>query len=136
MRKADAPGRLMIQVGLGELIDKVTILRIKSNKIKDPSKLVNVRNELETLESARTQYCADSNKFTELEDKLHAINLDLWQIEDDIRLCEANGDFGADFISLARSVYITNDKRAEVKMQINILDNSAIVEEKSYTEFN
>ncbi len=118
----------------GELIDKLTILRLKSERIADPAKLANVRHEAGTLTRTARAIARDATLDALWED-LYAINADLWRIEDDIRACEAQGNFGDDFIRLARAVYITNDRRAAVKKAINLHLGSALVEEKSYTEF-
>lgn len=126
---------ILIEVGPGELIDKITILRIKSERIADDSKLRNVRYELDVLGRARAENLPQSSELERLESELKRVNEALWEIEDDIRACEAKGDFGQTFIELARSVYIQNDKRAALKKEINLLTGSQIVEEKSYTEF-
>ena len=126
---------VVIEVGVGELIDKITILVIKSERMKDPVKLANVRHELEVLMRAREGSVPNSVKLNQLEAELKAVNSRLWNIEDEIRACEAAKDFGARFIDLARSVYIQNDSRAMLKKQINELCGSSIIEEKSYTEF-
>ena len=126
---------VMIEVGPGELIDKITILRIKSERMSDAAKLANVRLELTVLDEARKANLEDSAEMRRLESDLKSVNEALWVIEDDIRQCEADKDFGAKFVELARSVYKQNDKRAAIKKEINLLTGSAIVEEKSYTEF-
>ena len=126
---------VMIEVGTGELIDNINILRIKSERMSDAAKLANVRHELTVLEDARKANLEDSAEMRRLEGELKAVNEALWVIEDDIRQCEADKDFGPKFIELARSVYKQNDKRAAIKKEINLLTGSAIVEEKSYTEF-
>lgn len=127
---------LMIEVGAGELIDKITILTIKTARMTDPAKLQNVRHELATLNHARAAHLVQSEDLDRLEDALRAVNEALWEIEDDIRACEAARDFGPRFIELARSVYIQNDRRASLKKAINALCGSSIVEEKSYTDFS
>ncbi len=126
---------VLIEVGVGELIDKITILVIKSERIKDSAKLANVRHELEVLLRARGECVPNSAKLDHLEAELKAVNNRLWDIEDEIRACEASKDFGARFIDLARSVYIQNDSRATLKKRINELCGSSIIEEKSYAEF-
>ena len=127
---------ILIEVGPGELIDKITILVIKSERMSDEGKLKNVRHELDVLTKARKAHIPDSTELTRLEAELKAVNEALWVIEDDIRQCEADKDFGQTFIDLARSVYKQNDKRAALKKEINLLTGSSIIEEKSYTEFN
>lgn len=129
-------GSLMIEVGAGELIDKITILEIKMARMSDPEKLRNVKHELDVLNHARTGALQQSDALHRLEDALRQVNEALWVIEDDIRACEAARDFGPQFIELARSVYIQNDTRATLKKSINALCGSSIVEEKSYTAFS
>src|SRR5690606_26511067 len=126
-----AKGSLMIEVGAGELIDKITILKIKSDRMTDAAKLKNVKHELDVLSRAREENLTQSDELDRLEDALRQVNEALWVIEDDIRACEAARDFGPKFIELARSVYIQNDKRAAIKKSINELCGSSIVEEKS-----
>ena len=116
----------------GELIDKLTILRLKVEKIKDPAKLANVRHEQAALQQTADATLPASAALAALWDQLYQINAALWVIEDDIRACESRADFGPDFIRLARAVYVTNDQRAAVKKQINLHLGSAIIEEKSY----
>lgn len=129
-------GSLMIEVGAGELIDKITILKIKAVRMTDTAKLGNVKHELNVLSHARVENLKQSAELDRLEEALRMVNEALWVIEDDIRACEAARDFGEKFIELARSVYIQNDKRAALKKSINELCGSSIVEEKSYTEFS
>lgn len=126
---------IMIEVGAGELIDKITILTIKTERMSDPAKLKNVRYELDVLSTARDGYLEDGAELQKLTAALKEVNEALWEIEDDIRQCEADKDFGQKFIDLARAVYITNDKRAAIKKDINLLTGAAVIEEKSYTEF-
>lgn len=126
---------LMTPVSPGELLDKLTILEIKSERIQDPEKLINIRHELELLEAVWRQEAQDSETVRALRSDLKQVNEMLWVIEDDIRLCENAGNFGDRFIELARSVYFTNDKRADLKKQINLALGSAIVEEKSYQDY-
>ena len=127
--------KIFIEVGAGELIDKLTILEIKLEKINSSEKLQNIRFEIAALNPARQRLLDAFPNLHKLQIELKAINEGLWVIEDDIRLCEKNKDFGNTFIELARSVYIQNDKRAEIKKKINILCNAQIVEEKSYQNF-
>lgn len=129
---AARPEPILVEIGSGELIDKITILQIKAERIADPSKLVNVRHELAVLEAARRTHGVAGRELAALEADLKAVNLRLWVIEDEIRACEARGDFGDAFIALARAVYGTNDRRAALKKSINLLTGAAIVEEKSY----
>ena len=126
---------LLIEISPGELIDKITILNIKAERILDPEKLANVRHERALLQDVRARNLADSPELTRLESELRTVNETLWQIEDDIRRREAAGDFGAGFIALARSVYGTNDRRAALKREIGALFGTEIVEEKSYARY-
>ena len=133
---ATAKGSLLIEVGAGELIDKITILKIKAQRMTDPVKLRNVNHELDVLTLACRENLAPSPELDRLENELREVNEALWVIEDDIRACEDARDFGQKFIELARSVYIQNDRRATLKKRINDLCGSSIVEEKSYTQFS
>ncbi|RYH03875.1 hypothetical protein EU805_00440 [Salipiger sp. IMCC34102] len=123
---------ILVPTAPGELIDKLTILRLKEEKITDPAKLANVQYERQVLQGIADHHLPGIDELSALWDDLYAINGDLWAIEDDIRACEARADFGPGFIALARAVYVTNDERAAVKKRINLLLGSAIVEEKSY----
>lgn len=133
---ATAKGSVLIEVGAGELIDKITILKIKAQRMTDPAKLRNVNHELTVLTQACRENLAPSAELDRLENELREVNEALWVIEDDIRACEDARDFGPKFIELARAVYIQNDHRASLKKQINDLCGSSIVEEKSYTQFS
>jgi len=125
----------MTAIAPGELIDKITILRIKSERISDEAKQKNVRTELDILSATLAKDVPASEELTRLDGELQKVNEALWEIEDDIRECERQGDFGDEFIRLARAVYVTNDKRAALKKEINLLLGSTIVEEKSYAEY-
>ncbi len=127
--------QIFVEVGAGELIDKITILVIKTEKISDPAKLANIKREMDALAPARQRLVDIYPGVEILEKQLKAVNEALWIIEDNIRACESRKDFGPVFIELARSVYIQNDKRAELKKKINILCEASIVEEKSYNGF-
>ncbi len=120
-------------ISVGELIDKITILEIKLQKIKDPKKLENINIELDTLNQHFTEI--KNENLSQLKNNLKEVNLKLWQIEDDIRVCEKNQSFDKNFIELARSVYITNDQRFEIKNSINELFSSEIKEVKSYEQY-
>lgn len=126
---------ILVEIAPGELIDKITILEIKAEQITDKSKLANVRTELDLLAAARDKSIPGSAELTGLTAQLKQVNQDLWDIEDDIRLCEKAKDFGPKFIELARSVYFQNDRRAAVKRQINELLGSRIIEEKAYQPY-
>ncbi len=121
-------------VSWGELADKITILEIKSERIQDEAKRLNVEKELRLLRE-KLAIAPSSSALSGLVDALRAVNLELWVIEDDIRDCERDKDFGARFIELARSVYFKNDRRAALKKEINLLLGSGIIEEKSYRAY-
>jgi len=125
---------LKIDISIGEVVDKITILSIKLNKIENDKKLKNIRKEYDllfnSLENSGIE--VDSESFT----KLETINLKLWEIEDKIRKKEANKEFDDEFIQLARNVYINNDKRSAVKREINIKYGSNVIEEKEYFSYN
>lgn len=129
---------MKIEVSTGEIFDKVTILEIKLMRINfnNETKLKNIKNEYQKLKFIYdiTEYHTN-DELHELVTQLFNVNLKLWNIEDSIRLLEKNKDFGPLFIELARAVYITNDKRAELKRQINKLTNSELIEEKSYEQY-
>ena len=126
---------ILTAIAPGELIDKITILRIKSGRITDAAKLKNVRTELAVLNETLEKDVPASDELSRLDAALQAVNEELWVIEDDIRDCERAGDFGDEFIRLARAVYVTNDKRAALKKEINLLLGSTLVEEKSYAAY-
>lgn len=124
-----------IPVSWGELFDKITILEIKQQRIDDTSKLTNINLELEALQEVCRGVQLPGQELDELVAELRSVNESLWDIEDDIRSCERSGDFSNRFIQLARSVYRTNDLRAELKLKINRLLGSELVEEKSYETY-
>ena len=124
-----------VPVSYGELIDKITILEIKSRQIADPAKLAKVRNELDLLNATWANHPASQTDIAAERARLLAVNESLWEIEDDIRLKEKAQAFDQAFIELARSVYIRNDERAAVKREINIKLGSQLVEEKSYQPY-
>ena len=126
---------LLIPVAVGELIDKITILEIKSRHISNPVKLENIHNELSALEQIRQNHGLCRADLEEKGRALRIINQSLWEIEDRIRDCERNQNFGPNFVELARAVYMTNDKRAAVKREINAMFASTIIEEKSYSSY-
>ena len=123
-----------IPISLGELIDKISILVIKEKKIKDEKKNNLIREELTLLRKTLNE-AANNNSINNYLNQLIEVNSALWKIEDEIRDCEKNKKFDQKFIELARSVYITNDKRAEIKLEINNKFGSKIVEVKSYTKY-
>jgi hypothetical protein len=119
-------------ISIGELIDKITILEIKAERISNVSKLRNVANELKILRQLKSTAGLDMPNMEPYVRELKALNAALWDIEDEIRELETRQDFGSRFIELARSIYQTNDRRARVKQRINVAFGSEIVEEKSY----
>lgn len=124
-----------VPISPGELLDKITILQIKSERIDDPDKVANVRTELAMLEAVWDEAVEADAEITALTRELKKINEALWVIEDDIRDEERNKRFGDRFIELARAVYVTNDERANAKKKVNLHLNSTIVEEKSYQDY-
>ena len=127
--------QLQVPVSVGEALDKITILQIKLAHISDSAKRANVQNELEALLPLVAGDAFTTNQMQGLVAQLKAVNEALWDIEDDIREKEAAKSFDAEFIKLARAVYVTNDKRAEIKKQINLETGSALIEEKSYESY-
>ena len=127
---------ILVPVSPGELLDKITILRIKAQRMTDRDKLANVRHELELLEQTWRESARQAGADVSAEESaLEAVNAKLWDIEDDIREKEAQRSFDADFIELARAVYINNDERAAIKKHVNQKLGSKIVEEKSYKDY-
>lgn len=126
---------ILVPVSFGELLDKIAILQIKSERIGDAAKLANVRNELSALEKTWMAHPAASGNIAELRAQLKAVNERLWAIEDDIRIKEKAQAFDEEFIRLARSVYFENDERARIKKDINRALGSSYVEEKSYQDY-
>ena len=127
--------KILVEVSVGELLDKISILEIKSEKIKDPEKLNFINNEYKIL---KDQLQANIKLDTEIENlynSLKEINLKLWTIEDDKRLCEKNSNFGEKFIKLSRDVHFLNDERAKIKLEINNITGSKIKEIKEYTSY-
>jgi hypothetical protein len=127
------PGRtIRAPIGAGELIDKITILEIKAERIGDAQKARNVATELALLRAIRAEAGLEGADLDRFVAELRAVNTALWEIEDALRACEASDDFGPRFVALARSVYRTNDRRSALKKQIDLALGSTIVEEKSY----
>ena len=122
-------------VSFGELLDKIAILQIKSERIRDEAKLANIRHELTALETTWMAHPAAGHDIVRLRAELKAVNERLWVIEDDIRLKENAQAFDDEFVRLARSVYFENDERARIKKEINLALGSAYVEEKSYEDY-
>ena len=127
--------QILVPVSPGEVIDKITILEIKQKFIREESKLKNINLECHLLMEIFNKNFSSVNGIEELKGKLKDINLKLWKIEDDIRDYERNKKFNEEFINLARSVYITNDERSQIKKEINLLLNSDLIEEKSYKDY-
>jgi hypothetical protein len=126
---------ILVPVSFGELLDKIAILQIKSERISDEAKLANIRNELSALEKTWMAHPAAGHDIVRLRGELKEVNERLWVIEDDIRLKERAREFDDEFIRLARSVYFENDERARIKREINVALGSAYVEEKSYQDY-
>ena len=128
--------KVLAEISVGELFDKITILNIKTKKIEDQQKLKNILKELNTLNEQATKIdISDKLSLDKQVKKLQSINEELWDIENFKRECEANKDFGENFIKLSRDVHFKNDIRAEIKKEINLLSNSIIVEEKEYSKY-
>ena len=128
--------KILAEISVGELFDKITILNIKTKKISDNDKLRNIHTELKTLnDQSKKITVSDAQALNDLVLKLQQINEDLWDIENFKRECEAKKDFGENFIKLSRDVHFKNDKRSILKKEINLLSNSQIVEEKEYSKY-
>lgn len=127
--------KIYSEISAGELFDKISILEIKKNKIKDKNKRNIVLKELSSLQETASENIEKSKSIIKLYKKLKSINLKLWKIEDDIRDCERKNNFESKFIKLARAVYFTNDERSHVKNKINSLTKSNISEVKSYKKY-
>ncbi|HZD28929.1 MAG TPA: DUF6165 family protein [Xanthobacteraceae bacterium] len=128
------PQDILVPISVGELMDKITILEIKSERIKNPSQLENIVHELEALRAVRLRDI-ERAMLDKLSAELKRVNAKLWDVEDAIRDCEARCDFGEHFIELARAIYRLNDERSRLKKAINLASGSRIVEEKSYRSF-
>ena len=124
--------KILAEISAGELIDKITILEIKKEKIDDSVKLKDVEKELFSLRNTYANSIKDTSKIASLVDKLKSVNLILWDIENGKRLAEKNNDFGDNFVGLSRSVYKTNDERSRIKLEINNILGSNIKEVKSH----
>ena len=124
--------KILTEISAGELLDKISILEIKLNNIKDKEKLVDINKEYESLEDTRKSNIEMTENLQKLINQLIEINLKLWNIEEEKRICEKSEDFGDNFIKLSRNVYINNDRRAKIKLDINKLLGSNIKEVKSY----
>ena len=127
--------KILTEISAGELLDKLSILEIKLNKIKNPSFLQEVKREYDILNKTKNNNISSSDKIDILYKNLKKINEKLWKIENEIRLWEKNSDFNDKFVQLARNVYIENDKRSKIKLEINKVLGSNIIEVKQYTEY-
>jgi len=127
---------ITVPVSFGEVLDKITILEIKSERMSDPDKVANVRVELKLLQDTWAANIDDDDVIRDLHGQLKEINEALWEIEDDIRDKERAKEFDERFIELARAVYFTNDRRSQVKKELNLHLGSQIIEEKSYQDYS
>ena len=127
--------KILVEVSVGELLDKISILEIKSEKIKDPEKLEYIKDEYKILKDQLNTNIKNYNEIESLYKSLKEINSKLWVIEDDKRLCENNSEFGEKFIKLSRDVHFLNDDRARLKLEINNKTGSKIREIKEYTKY-
>jgi len=127
--------KILVEVSVGELLDKISVLEIKKEKIKDPEKLKFINDEYNILNEQLKNNVKSDDKLNNLFKSLKEINNKLWVIEDDKRLCEKNSDFGEKFIKLSRNVHFLNDDRAKIKLEINIHTKSKIKEIKEYTNY-
>tara|TARA_B100000700_G_C14721993_1_gene704192 strand:- start:105 stop:506 length:402 start_codon:yes stop_codon:yes gene_type:complete len=127
--------KILSEISAGELLDKISILEIKLGKIDNKNSLNEINKEYKLLKESQKTNIEDTEGVQKLFDQIKAINLDLWDIEDKIRICEKNKDFGKNFIELARKVYLTNDKRSKVKSKINEVLGSNIKEIKHYEDY-
>ena len=127
--------KILTEISSGELLDKLSILEIKLNKIKNPILLQEVKKEYDLLNKTKNNNINSSDKIDIFYKNLKEINEKLWKIENEIRLCEKNSDFNDKFVQLARNVYIENDKRSKIKLEINEVLGSNIKEVKQYTEY-
>ena len=127
--------KILVEVSVGELLDKISILEIKKEKIKDSDKLIFINDEYLVLTKQLDENIAIKDELKKLYEELKAINAKLWDIEDNKRMCEKNSDFGENFIKLSRDVHFLNDDRAKIKLAINNKTGSKIKEIKQYTNY-
>jgi len=127
--------KILTEISAGELLDKLSILEIKLNKIKNPALLQEIKKDYNIINEAKNKNINSSDEINVLYTDLKKINEQLWEIEDKIRLCEKNSDFKDKFIQLARDVYLKNDKRSKIKLEINKILGSNIQEVKQYTQY-
>tara|TARA_A100001011_G_C14309487_1_gene844835 strand:- start:2928 stop:3320 length:393 start_codon:yes stop_codon:yes gene_type:complete len=127
--------KILTEISVGELLDKISILEIKLDKIKDENKKKEIKKEYDILKKIQSTSITNENNLNDLIKSLKEVNKNLWEIEDEIRVCEKNKDFGEKFIKLARGVYFNNDKRSRIKLEINKKLNSNITEIKEYVDY-
>ena len=127
--------KILVEISVGELLDKISILKIKKEKIKDPEKLKFIDDEYKVLKNQLDNNINSDKKIDELFESLKQINSKLWVIEDEKRMCEKNSDFGEQFIKLSRDIHFLNDDRAKIKLEINTHTSSRIKEIKQYTNY-
>jgi len=127
--------KILSEISAGELLDKISILEIKLEKIKDKNDLFEINKEYKVLKEVKNLNIKSTNEIEQLFKEIKVVNLKLWNIEDKIRICEKNKDFGETFIDLARGVYLNNDQRAEIKSTINKILGSNIKEIKQYVKY-
>ena len=127
--------KILTEISPGELLDKISILEIKLKQIKDKNSLEEVKKEYKILKETQNSSIELTGRIKELFDSIKEVNLVLWRIEDDVRLCEKNKDFGKNFTELARGVYLNNDKRSKIKLEINKILGSNIREIKQYVNY-
>ena len=127
--------KILVEVSVGELLDKISILEIKKEKIKDSDKLIFINDEYLVLAKQLNENITLNDELKKLYEELKAINAKLWDIEDNKRMCEKNSDFGENFIKLSRDVHFLNDDRAKIKLEINNHTGSIIKEIKEYTSY-
>ena len=127
--------KILSEISAGELLDKISILEIKIDKIKNKNNLLEVQKEYKSLKKTSDSNIEVSDRINQLSKEIKEVNLQLWDIEDKIRICEKNKDFGKNFVELARSVYSTNDKRSKIKSKINEIVGSNIREIKEYVDY-
>ena len=127
--------KILVEISIGELLDKISILEIKKEKIKDPDKLKFIDNEYKVLKEQLDKNIKSNKKLDELFESLKQINSKLWIIEDEKRMCEKNSNFDEKFIKLSRDIHFLNDNRAKIKLEINTLTGSKIKEMKQYTDY-
>ncbi len=127
--------KILSEISIGELLDKISILEIKMEKIKDNAKREEVKKEYDILKKIQSNSIEITGELKKLFDSLKKVNSIMWDIEDKVRICEKNKDFGEKFIELARGVYFNNDKRSRIKLEINKKLNSNLVEVKEYVDY-